>query len=288
MKKTPLFGPGGNSLSFYNEGHKSTVEAPAWILKRGLDAYEFEAGNGLSTSAATLARIGEAAREHGIAMSLHAPYFISLCSADPEKRKKSIGYIRTSLEAGELLGARTVVVHMGGVAKMPREEGMRLSAETLYDLLSEAPDNGVAIGLETMGKINQLGTLDEVLTLCALAPGRLSPVVDFGHLNARVCGVGGFAGKDDYMRVFDAIACALGDSAAMNLHAHFSKIEYTSAGEKKHLTFDDTVYGPDPEPLMEAICELGVTPTIICESDGTMAEDALAMKRYYESLREGV
>ena len=101
------------------------------------------------------------------------------------------------------------------------------------------------------------------------------------------CGVGGFAGKGDYMRVFDAIACSLGDRAAMHLHAHFSKIEYTSAGEKKHLTFADTVYGPAPEPLMEAIFELGVAPTIICESDGTMAEDALAMKRHYLSLREG-
>ena len=288
MKNAPLFGPGGNSLSFYNEGHKATVEAPAWLAARGLDAYEFEAGNGLSTGAATLKKIGDAAKENGIAMSLHAPYFISLCSADPEKRAKSIDYIRTSLEAGALLGARTVVVHMGGVAKMPREEGMRLSSETLYDLLEAVPYNGIAIGLETMGKVNQLGTLDEVLSLCALAPDRLAPVVDFGHLNARVCGVGGFAGKDDYMRVFDAIACALGDRAAMELHAHFSKIEYTSAGEKKHLTFADTVYGPAPEPLMEAIYELGVTPTIICESDGTMAEDALAMKNCYLGLREGV
>lgn len=288
MKKAPFFGPGGNSLSFYNEGHKATVEAPAWVAARGLDAYEFEAGNGLAAGPATLSRIGEAAREHGVAMSLHAPYFISLCSADPEKRRKSIEYIRTSLEAGALLGARTVVVHMGGVAKMPREEGMRLSAETLYDLLSEIPDNGIAIGLETMGKVNQLGTLDEVLTLCALAPDRLAPVVDFGHLNARVCGNGGFASKDDYLRVFDAIACTLGDRAAMELHSHFSKIEYTSAGEKKHLTFTDAIYGPEPWPLMEAIFELGVTPTIICESDGTMAEDALAMKRYYQSLSEGV
>lgn len=288
MKNSPLFGPGGNSVSFYNEGHKSTVEAPAWLAARGLDAYEFEAGNGLSTGEATLKKIGEAARRHGIAMSLHAPYFISLCGADPEKRMKSIQYVATSLAAAEHLGARTVVVHMGGVAKMSREEGMRLSADTLYHLLEAIPENGIAIGLETMGKVNQLGTLDEVLELCAMAPGRLAPVVDFGHLNARECGHGGFLGKDDYMRVFDAIACALGDRAAIDLHAHFSKIEYTAAGEKKHLTFADTVYGPDPEPLMEAIAELGVMPTIICESDGTMAEDALAMKRHYQRIKEGV
>lgn len=284
MRSSALFGPGGNSESFYAEGHKSTSEAPAWIAARGLDAYEYEAGNGLSAGEASLAAVGAAAREHGVAMSFHAPYFISLASKEVEKRKKSIGYIETSLRAAELLGAKTVVVHMGGVAKMTREEGMRLSAETLYDLLKTVPDNGVAIGLETMGKINQLGTLDEVLTLCTM-DRRLAPVVDFGHLNARVCGDGGFHMKDDYMRVFDAIACALGDHAAIHLHSHFSKIEYTGAGEKRHLTFSDDVYGPAFEPLMEAIAELRVCPTIICESAGTMAEDALAMKKHYLALR---
>ena len=283
----PLFGPGGNGDAFYAAGYKSTTDAPAFLAAYGLDAYEYEAGNGLAASDAALRAIGEAAKRAGIFMSFHAPYFISLASVEEEKRRKSIGYIETSLRAAELLGARTIVVHMGGVAKRPREEGMRLSAETLYELLSTVEDNGVIIGLETMGKCNQLGTLDEVLELCAMSP-RLAPVVDFGHLNARVMGEGGYKTRDDYMRTFDAIACALGDHVAMNLHSHFSKIEYTAAGERRHLTFEDTVYGPDFEPLMEAVAELGVTPTLICESAGTQAEDALAMKRHYLSLTEGV
>ena len=287
MDRRPLFGPGGNSDSFRAAGYRSTQDAPAWIAAMGLDAYEYEAGNGLSAGDAALAAIGAAAAEAGVAMSFHAPYFISLAATEQEKRHKSIGYITTSLHAARLLGARTVVVHMGGVAKMTREEGMRLSAETLYELLSTVPDNGVLIGLETMGKRNQLGTLDEVLTLCTM-DRRLAPVVDFGHLNARVSGNGGFATKDDYMRVFDAIACTLGDEAAMRLHAHFSKIEYTAAGERRHLTFEDTRFGPPFEPLMEAIAELRVTPTLICESAGTQAEDALAMKNYYLSLGEAL
>ena len=179
MKTGPLFGPGGNSESFHAAGHKSTLEAPAFVAGLGLGAYEYEAGNGLSAGEAALARVGEAAAKHGIAMSFHAPYFISLAATDPEKREKSIGYIKTSLRAAELLGAKTIVVHMGGVAKITREKGMRYSAETLYDLLDSTQDNGVIIGLETMGKINQLGTLDEVLSLCAMSP-RLAPVVDFG------------------------------------------------------------------------------------------------------------
>ena len=287
MKTGPLFGPGGNSESFHAAGHKSTLEAPAFVAGLGLGAYEYEAGNGLSAGESALAKVGEAAAKHGIAMSFHAPYFISLAATDPEKRNNSIGYIKTSLRAAELLGARTIVVHMGGVAKITREQGMRYSAETLYELLDTTQDNGVIIGLETMGKINQLGTLDEVLTLCAMSP-RLAPVVDFGHLNARECGNGGYHTKDDYMRTFDSIACALGDSAAVNLHSHFSKIEYTGAGEKRHLTFADGLYGPPFEPLMEAIAELRVMPTIICESAGTQAEDALAMQNHYRTITEAV
>ena len=134
-----------------------------------------------------------------------------------------------------------------------------------------------------MGKVNQLGTLNEVLELCRIDES-LVPVVDFGHMNARECG-GVFNSADDYMRVFDKIDRTLGPEIATNLHCHFSKIEWTSAGEKKHLTFADTVYGPDYEPLIEAIVKNSLTPTIISESAGTQSDDALTMKKYYEEIR---
>jgi len=284
MPTKPLFGPGGNSESFYAEGFKSTLQAPGWVAARGLGAYEYQAGNGLTAPLATLAKIGAKAREHGIAMSLHAPYYISLSGVDPEKRLRSIDYITRSLEAAEALGADIIVVHTGSAAKISREEALALAADTLDRTLETIGDRfaGIRIGLETMGKLNQLGTLEEVLTLCARSP-RLAPVVDFGHLNARE--QGRFAVADDYRAVFAAIAEALGDRAAQTLHCHFSKIEFTGAGEKKHLTFADTVYGPDFNPLAEVIARDGLTPRIICESAGTMAEDALAMQAMVEALR---
>ena len=106
-------------------------------------------------------------------------------------------------------------------------------------------------------------------------------MVDFGHLNARERGF--FTDSDSYRRIFDDIANGLGDDYARTLHCHFSKIEYTSAGEKKHLTFADEVYGPLFEPLADAIAKEGLCPRIICESAGTMAEDALYMKNAYMS-----
>ncbi len=282
----PTFGPGGNSDLFYAEGNKSSLQSPGWVKRFGLDAYEYEAGNGLTAGEASLRAVGQKAREHGILMSLHAPYFISLSGVDPEKRLKSIDYIQKSLWAAELLGADTIVIHSGSAAKISREEAMALSCDTLARVAEAVGETPIRLGIETMGKINQLGTLDEVIEQCRVAP-IFAPVVDFGHLNARALGAA-FPDTDAYRRVFDRIATALGDRYARNLHCHFSKIAYTSAGEKKHLTFADTEFGPVFEPLAEAILREDVSPRIICESDGTQAEDALYMKRTYEGLASSI
>ena len=278
------FGPGGNSEAFRLAGFTSTLDAPAWVAAQGLDAYEYEAGNGLSAGAAMLSKIGSEAATHGIRMSYHAPYFISLSGVVPEKRLNSINYIRQSLDAAALLGAGTIVVHTGSAAKITRDEAMRLAADTLIKTVESVDTHGVKIGLETMGKINQLGTLEEVIELCRIDKAFV-PVVDFGHLNARNLG-GAFLSKDDYLRVFDEISSALGADVAENLHCHFSMIEWTGAGEKRHLTFDGREFGPNYEPLIEVIAENGLSPTIICESAGTQSDDALTMKKYYDSYKE--
>ncbi len=277
-----LFGPGGNSLSFYAAGKKSTMQAPEWVSSFGLDCYEYQAGKGLFGSDETFKKIGDEAKKHNIRMSLHAPYYISLSGVEIEKRLKSIDYIKNSVRAAELMNAELIVIHTGSASKISREQAVELAKDTMTKALEAVGGTNVKLGLETMGKLNQLGTLDEVLDICSIDK-RLYPVVDFGHLNARNIG-GLFVGKDDYRRVFDTIANKLGDEYANTLHCHFSKIEFTNAGEKKHLTFEDSVFGPPFEPLMQVIAEEKLCPRIVCESDGTMAEDALAMKKYYLSL----
>ena len=278
-----FFGPGGNSDAFKAWGGKSTVDAPRFVSEIGLDAYEYEAGNGIASSPAMLAAIGNEAKKYNVKTSFHTPYFISLSGIEEEKRLKSIKYIADSLNAARLIGAGTIVVHTGSAAKITRDEAMRLAGDTLIKTLSAVDTYGIKIGLETMGKKNQLGTLDEVLELCRI-DSAFVPVVDFGHLNARDCG-GVFVTADDYMRVFDKIDKKLGAEIATNLHCHFSKIMWTDAGEKKHLTFVDEEYGPDFEPLVEAIVKNSLTPTIISESAGTQSDDALTMKKYYKSLK---
>ncbi len=282
----PTFGPGGNSQAFYDAGFKSTLQAPSFVSSLGLDAYEYEAGNGITASDATLVAIGKKAKEHGILMSFHTPYFISLSGVVEEKRLKSIEYISKSLHAAELLCADTIVIHAGSAAKISREEALALASDTLEKNLEINGGTDIRMGIETMGKVNQLGTLDEVISLCKIHP-KYHPVVDFGHLNARHIG-NYFTDCDSYRRIFDRIGTALGDEYVYNLHCHFSKIEFTQSGEKKHLTFEDSMYGPEFDGLAEAIVREGVCPRIICESAGTMSEDALCMKSMWLSAKESL
>ena len=273
------FGPGGNGDWFRRDGMKSLQQTPGWLDRVRLDAFEYEATRGVSAGEEALLAFGAKAREHHIRLSLHTQYYISLSGVDPEKRLKSIEYVEKSLWAADLMGADTIVIHSGSAGKISREEAMRLSCDTLEQLLAalDGRYEDIRLGIETMGKLNQLGTLDEVIEQCRVSP-RFVPVVDFGHLNCREGG-GAFPDVDAYRRVFDRIAQSCGDHVARSLHCHFSKIEYTAAGEKCHLTFEDETYGPRFEPLAEAIVREGVAPRSICESAGTQAEDALWMKQ---------
>ena len=144
--------------------------------------------------------------------------------------------------------------------------------------LDEAGFGDMTLCPETMGKIGQLGTLDEVLALCAV-DSRITPCIDFGHLNART--LGGIRSKEDYAAILDRMAEKLGDQRAERFHVHFSRIEYSAGGEKRHWTFAETQFGPEPQPLMELLAERKLQPVIICESAGTQAEDAGAMQQMY-------
>lgn len=281
------FGPGGNSVEFAAAKLKKSSDVPKWVHDYGLDAYEYEAGRGVTGSLENFKVLGEQAKKYGISLSFHAPYYISLSGVDKDTRLKSVGYIMQSLEAAYTMGANTIVVHTGSAGKITREEAMALAADTLEhvaEAVEKTPYGDIVIGLETMGKKNQLGTLEEVIRLCKT--NRIfRPVVDFGHINAFHLGEA-FNKCEDYERVFDTIANALSDDHANTLHCHFSKIQYTAGGEKKHLDLDDTEYGPPFEPLMEVIHKLKLSPTIICESCDYMDRDALRMKNYYNSLGE--
>lgn len=278
------FGVAGNPQSFYDEGFKASVQIPGYLEKLGLDAYEYQCGKGVNVKEETARAIGAKAKEHGIAMSLHSPYYINPANPDPKAVGKNIGYIVQSLELARLMGAVRITIHAGSVMKMSREEALK-NAKAFFRLaLSETEGfSEIALCPETMGRINQLGNFEEVMEICTLSE-RLIPTIDFGHLNARTHG--GLKGKDDFLALLNEMENRLGEERLKRFHSHFSRIEYSAGGEKRHLTFEDTEYGPDFGPLAEALVQKGAEPTIICESAGTQAMDALTMKSIYISLQK--
>ena len=276
-----IFGPAGNAESF---PYKSSVDAPRWLAGLGLDCYEYQCGKGVNVGEETARKVGAAAKEAGISLSLHAPYFINLANPDPESLQKTIGYITAACRAADWMGATRVVIHSGALMKRTRREAQDIALNSLKAVVAACDDAGfghITLCPETMGKINQLGDLDEVLELCTL-DGRLTPCVDFGHLYAR--SLGELEGREACVKMLDRIQEVLGEERASRFHSHFSKIQFTpNGGEKMHLTFDQEDFGPDPEPLMAEVARRGWSPTFICESAGTQAEDALTMKKLYQS-----
>lgn len=278
------FGPGGNSADF---PYKSSLDAPGWLAGLGLDLYEYECGRGVNIGEESARKLGERARQAGIALTLHAPYFISLSNPASESLEKTIGYVLSACRAADWMGASRVVVHSGALLKRTRREAQDISLRSLREVIKACDGAGyghITLCPETMGKLNQLGNLDEVLELCGLDE-RLLPCVDFGHLYAR--SLGADEGGEAFCQMLDRMAQVLGAERASRFHCHFSRIEFTpKGGEKCHRTFDDHGgFGPDPEPLLAELARRDWSPTIICESAGTQTQDALTMKKIYHSFK---
>lgn len=276
------FGPSGNSESFYEQGNKSSVQAPAWLKNLGLNAYEYQCSKGVNVGRATAEQLGEEALKNGIFLSIHAPYFISMASEEEEKRENSKRYIIETMEAARWMGAKRIVVHTGACSKVSREWALNTATRVLAETIQEADSAGfkdITICPEVLGKINQLGSLDEILEMCKI-DDRLIPTIDFGHLHAR--DLGALNSLEDFKRVLDKIANEIGEDRLKVIHVHFSRIEFTKGGEKKHWTLADTQFGPDFEPLAELIYKRSMEPVIISESRGCMAEDALKLKNIYQ------
>ena len=283
-----IFGPAGSSEDFLKK-YKSSLDMPKYLKDMGLDAFEYQCGQGVRVSDSLGAALKAKAEENGIVLSLHAPYFISLSGIEKEKRDKSIDYILQSASAATKMGANRIVIHSGSCAKLSREQALELAKDTLKRAREAAVSEGfdhIHFCPETMGKINQLGNLEEVLSLCELDDSFI-PCIDFGHLNART--LGEVNSSEAFEFILNSIENRLGSDRLKYFHSHFSKIEYTQkGGELRHLTFEDSVFGPDYEPLMELIAKKDLSPTFICESAGTQSFDSLAMKQSYLKYRKDV
>ena len=277
------FGPGGNSDSFYAQGFKRTVDTFSWQQQFGLEAFEYSMGRGIGLSEASAMEIGEAANAAGVALSVHAPYYINLASPEEETRRKSIQYITKSGRMLRLMGGTRLVVHPGSPQKQRREDALKRCEEALLEARAALEAEGleaVSLCLETMGRPSQIGSLDEILDFVLLDDSFL-PCIDFAHLHA--ASGGGLREPHDFELVLNRMEEKLGPARAKKTHVHFSKIEYGPKGELRHRIFADQGFGPDFSYLAGLLVKREYAATIICESRGTMAEDAAAMQRMVQA-----
>ena len=250
----------------------------------GVDCCEYTFGRGVRMTDAKAVSIGQAFKEQGIEISVHAPYYINFANPEAENAEKSYNYVLESGRVLKLMGGKRCVFHSATQGKMDRESAVSLTEDrlkVLRDRIYEAGLNDLYFCPETMGKIAQIGTLEEIVRFCKIDPVYL-PTVDFGHLNARE--QGSLKTVEDYRSRLEYMISELGYERVKHFHVHFSKIQYSEKGEVRHLTLEDTIYGPEFAPLAVALKELKLEPYIVSESAGTQAEDALAMKRMYESV----
>ncbi|MBQ2945760.1 MAG: TIM barrel protein [Clostridia bacterium] len=277
------FGPAGRDDGFYQSGYKKAKEIAAYVAENGLNAFEYQCVRGVKVNEADLAALKAEAKNKDILLSVHAPYYISMSGVDPDKRLKSIDYIMQTAVAAKMMGADRVIFHSGSLSGQTREEALLLAKDTLLKTVEALKENGlygeIYLCPETMGKVNQLGTLYEVLELCKLDEFVI-PCIDFGHLNART------QGELKTAEDFEKIAKAVFDSKKDKIHCHFSMIEYTQGGEKRHLTFQDgETFGPDYRIMLDVFSKYGFDMRVISESAGSQTADSKKMKEYYEALR---
>ncbi len=278
------FGPSGNSESFLLEKHKGTEDAAKWCAERNLDYYEYSFGRGVNMSEEKAIIIGEAFKNYGVGLSVHAPYFINFATTEEEKAENSYNYVLNSAKMMRLMQGERVIFHPASQGKLSRA----VAVEKTLDRLKVLRDKIYLLGFEdmkfcpeTMGKLGQIGTIEEIVKFCKVDECFI-PTVDFGHVNARE--QGSLKTVSDYQNRLEYMIENLGYEKMKHFHVHFSKIQYSSKGEVRHLTFDDDVYGPNFKPLAIALKNLNLEPVIICESAGTQAEDAKAMKDEYFAL----
>jgi deoxyribonuclease-4 len=262
-------------------GFKHTAQAPEYLDKFNLDCFEYSFGRGITVSEAKAEEIGKAFAERNKEISVHAPYFINFANPDDDAAQKSYGYVLNSAKMLKVFGGKRLVFHPAAQGKATREEAVARTTDRLKALCELVYANGLEDVIycpETMGKLAQIGTIEEIVEFCKIDKIFL-PTIDFGHVNARE--QGSLKTVEDYKSRLEYMIAELGYERVKHFHVHFSKIMYSAKGEVKHLTFEDTVYGPEFEPLAVALKDLKLEPYIVSESDGTQAEDARTMKRIY-------
>ncbi len=246
----------------------------------GLNALELGWVQSVRVTEATCALIKSAGEEQGVALSVHAPYFINLNASD-EEWTKSRKRLMDAAHYGWLAGATDIIFHPGSYFMNDPLEVLKVAIPRLKGCVDDLKKNGDAVTLrpETMGKSAMLGSFEDAVAM-SKAMDMVMPCLDFAHLHARP-GDGTMNTYDEWSRLLEVYARELGEKALKRLHIHLSGIEYGPKGEKNHLKFADADL--DMKALFKALNRFGCGGRILCESP-IMEEDALVMKKTWMKI----
>ncbi len=267
-----FLGPGGIPLSMKG---KPTAQGVREVARIGLNAMEIEFVRQVNLSNQSAREVGEIAKEVGVRLSVHAPYYINLCSKDEKIVEASKKRILDSAERAEIMDADAVAIHVAyysGLGKENDFEKVENGMREILDRMKTAGIKNVNLGVETMGKKSQFGTLEETLKLHKKIK-QIIPYIDWGHMF--VAG----NGKINYGEIIES----LGRAKIKHINSHFSSVKKNNRGEFVDVHVPIENKNPDFEPLAKEILKRKIDITIICESP-LLDHDSLRMKYILEKL----
>ena len=268
MADRPRFGPAGMPPGF-KALKQPVTEVPKYLRNEGLDSFEYQMvrwGPKPQIRKEIAEELGRKAHEHDIWLTAHGSYFVNLTSRNKETIEASKKRLLACVTGASWMGAHIVVFHPGSYTDRPPEEVFETCAHGMEEVVESMHSLGmtkVHLAPEMMGKSSQFGTVDEVCALCERVD-LTEPNVDWAHLHAR--NGGRLKTIDDVRKVMDQIEKRLGTKALKNLHCHYSHIEFTDKGERRHHNVDRTEYGPDFRFLAKLIVERDLNPVVACET----------------------
>lgn len=263
------FGPAG-----YPKEGKNQEDSLNYIREIGLDALEVELVRGARVTPENAKRIGGYAKDLDVRLSCHAPYFVSFNSDTMETREKSVQWVIDTARVAHNLGAYLIVIHAASYGKSPEtaSDSVITGLSKCKDIMDDEGIKNVILGIETMGKKGQFGTLKEISVVMDSVDG-VRPVLDVAHVHAR--SGGSLKTKSDMEQLIGEFFPLCGGIA----HFHISCIKYGDKGEISHLPLDTKE--PDMQLLADVLEDSKQDCTFICESP-RIEKDAVVFRNMFQ------
>lgn len=297
LNNKPLFGVAGFPPAFFeSEYRKKRTNIFEWLNSLSLNWVELQNTYGVKMKESQAHEYRELACKYNIGISLHAPYYITLASGDPDVVKRSIERIFQCYWLADIIGAQRIIFHPGfysGKTDEDRKKGLDQLINGLLSIKNDIPNN-IYLYAETAGKCSQLGSLEEIIKICSSVP-YVRPCLDLAHIHGFTHG--SLTSTESIIKVMDYVEQELGKQLLMETHFHMYPVEIDKNGEKRHRAFfeknelqqinlfsnvKDEWFYPRPEHFISAVKQKEIYPIVVCEALNSQEQGAMLMKKIYE------